>query len=233
MPWEALLRSSGADNLDISRNFSHTFKDNPDTKLDSHTDTSSGRITRSLSASRKRNASHPSWGDSPRRSLKLSHKSSLHFPSLYDHRSLKPEEIDSRLKNILTNLCPLLDRFGRVLTDLSPHLCMAGEENTIPAINIGTESIPTTIENISTSQSRSRSQIPLGAYRVPISRNRGVNLLGGGRAPTAALSGLSSILSELISGGSSAATRSSSQVHRLPSNHQVDIHIAILPPSVR
>lgn len=46
---------------------------------------------------------------------------------LVQQRTARIAETDARFRQLAQELCPLIDRFGRVLTDLAPHLWELGE----------------------------------------------------------------------------------------------------------
>lgn len=51
-------------------------------------------------------------------------------------RERSAEEVDARLQLLTRDACPLFDRFGRILSDLSPHLwtrAMPGVNRPVPA----------------------------------------------------------------------------------------------------
>eukprot|EP01038_Epipyxis_sp_PR26KG_P006238 gene6238-8593_t len=158
------------------------------------------------------------------------------------------EHIDSRLRYLARELCPLSDRFGRILVDMAPKLKTMSDANDSSEnnndSNVSSNRINSSEESqasfeasiLSLLRNRHPSPPPDRAYRSPISTINSANnrtiqtinaaTLSGARASTAN-SIVSGIIGELASAQRSEGSGSSSLGHHL------DIHIAILSPPQR
>jgi hypothetical protein len=153
MPWDSYLRSSNSNSVD-------SLKEEDDDGKNYPVDAPSQKFMELP------DSKDTFVGQQSERDAKSSFSQNARNRGRYETQ----EEVDSRLQLIARDACPLFDRFGRILTDVSPHLwsrAMPGINRPSPANRFDPfQSLESRL--LSLLRERPPSPSPLQTFRAPI-----------------------------------------------------------------